>query len=73
MRAACGPNVLISWSGGTSGLFCLYDAQGTLFGTLGGTDSPSYCQRFGSWKWGARIYDECLRSMGSNVCAAAQP
>jgi hypothetical protein len=72
-RTACGQDVVVSWSGFTKGLLCLYNSQGALVGTLSGTDSPSYCRRFGSWTWGVEIPAACQRPMAANLCAAAQP
>ena len=69
-RGACGQDTVVLWSGGTSGVFCLYDAAGTLKGTLSRTDSPSYCRRFGHWTWGADISDACQRSKHANICLA---
>jgi hypothetical protein len=69
-RSACGQDVLVFWSGGVVGFFCLYDARGSLTGTLSGTDSPSYCGRFARWTWGTEIPEACLRPKDANLCAA---
>jgi hypothetical protein len=70
-RGTCGQDTIVFWSGVVTGFFCLYNAQGTLVGSLSGTDSPSYCRRFSRWTWGAEIPEACQRAMHPNLCLPA--